>query len=439
MLNINVFWIFLPIFSTTIEWIVLKFLLNEFSELRKNRLTLNSSIVIAIMIITMLNTIEFNINIKLFICIFITYVLYKINYVVDKWKSVFISLLYWMLLIGFDSIGLSIVMTLNSIKNMNDLLEDNLLKLELIMISKSLLIVLIPLLKFIRLKTKINKRDCIYLSIPLIANIIGVIVIFEFIFKDKIIDSKESLIILTISTVFLLSNLSLVSIIGRIIKDNSLKIEYEITKKRMNMQYKYYLNLQEYQLKIRKLYHDMNNHIICIQNVYGKNEFADKYIKDINKQIKECNTIFNTQNMILDVILSDKKSICDMNNIYFLVDINFLECNFIEMPDICSIFSNIIDNAIEACIKIKDTSIQKKIKLRGTVINRLFVIKCESTKINEVVLKNNKVITSKKDSFLHGIGISSVKSSVEKYNGNVEIYSDKNKFTITIYIPLTRN
>ncbi|HEK4700284.1 TPA: GHKL domain-containing protein [Clostridioides difficile] len=72
-------------------------------------------------------------------------------------------------------------------------------------------------------------------------------------------------------------------------------------------------------------------------------------------------------------------------------------------------------------------------------MNRLFVIKCENTKINEVVLKNNKVITSKKDSFLHGIGISSVKSSVEKYNGNVEIYSDKNKFTITIYIPLTRN
>ncbi|MCA0644427.1 hypothetical protein KWK34_018630 [Clostridioides difficile] len=37
MLDINVFWIFLPIFSTAIEWIVLKFLLNEFSELRKNK------------------------------------------------------------------------------------------------------------------------------------------------------------------------------------------------------------------------------------------------------------------------------------------------------------------------------------------------------------------------------------------------------------------
>ncbi|HCK3397200.1 TPA: ATP-binding protein, partial [Clostridioides difficile] len=63
MLDINVFWIFLPIFSTIIEWIVLKFLLNEFSELRKNKLTLNSSILIAIMIITMLTIIEFNINV----------------------------------------------------------------------------------------------------------------------------------------------------------------------------------------------------------------------------------------------------------------------------------------------------------------------------------------------------------------------------------------
>ncbi|HBF7081738.1 TPA: sensor histidine kinase [Clostridioides difficile] len=439
MLETYVFWIILTIVSATIEWTVLKFILDEISELRNKKLVLNSSLLLAIMTITILTLVEFNINIKLLICIFITYILYKMNYIVDKWKSMFISLLYWMILIGFDIIGLSIVGTLNSIQNMTTLLDNNLLKLELIMISKSLLIALIPLLKVIRLKIKINKKDCIYSSIPIISNIIGVIVIFEFIFKDKNIDSTENLIILIISIVFLLSNISLISIIGRIIKDNNLRIEQEITKEKMNMQYKYYLNLQEYQLKIRKLYHDMSNHVICIQNIYGKNEFADKYIKDINKQIKECNAMFNTQSMILDVILSEKKSICDMNNIDFLVDINFLECNFIEMPDVCSIFSNIIDNAIEACNKIKDTSILKKIKLRGTVINRLFVIKCENTKINEVVLKNNKLITSKKDSFLHGIGISSVKGSVEKYNGNVEVYSDKNKFTITIYIPLARN
>ncbi|MCC0656524.1 sensor histidine kinase [Clostridioides sp. ES-S-0123-01] len=438
MLGIDVWGIILTLFSTMIEWIVLKFILDELSELRKSKSVLNSSLLIAIIIITTLTIIEFDIKVKLFICIFITYLLYRSNYVVDQWKSVFISLLYWMLLIGFDSTGLSIVGTLNSIQEMSDLLNNNLLKLELIIISKSLLIGLIPLLKAIRLKIKINKKDCIYLFFPLIANIVSIIVVFGFIFKDKSINPTESLTILVISIVFLLSNISLVSIIGRIIKDNNLKMEHEITKEKINMQYKYYLNLQEYQSKIRKLYHDMNNHIICIKNIYGKNEIAEKYIKDINKQINECNTIFNTQSMILDVILSEKKSICDINGIDFLVDINFLECNFIEMADVCSIFSNMIDNAIEACNKIYDTNIQKKIKLRGTIINRLFVIKCENTKINEIILKNNKIITDKKDSFLHGIGISSIKSSVEKYNGNIEIYSDKNKFTTTIYIPLSR-
>ncbi|MCC0663123.1 ATP-binding protein [Clostridioides sp. ZZV15-6597] len=436
MLGIDLWGIILALFSTMIEWIVLKFILDELSELRKSKLALNSSLLTVIIIITTLTIIEFDIKVKLFICIFITYVLYRRNYVVDKWKSVLISLLYWMLLIGFDSIGLSIVGTLNSIQDMSDLLDNNLLKVELMIISKSLLIGLIPLLKAIRLKIKINKKDCIYLFFPLIANIISIIVVFGFIFKDKSINPTESLTILVISIVFLLSNISLVSIIGRIIKDNNLRIEHEITEEKMNIQYKYYLNLQEYQLKTRKLYHDMSNHIICIQNIYGKNELADKYIKDINKQIKECNTIFNTQSMILDVILSEKKSICDMNDIDFLVDINFLECNFIEMADVCSIFSNMIDNAIEACNKIYDTNIQKKIKLRGTIVNRLFVIKCENTKINEIILKNNKIITDKKDSFLHGIGINSIKSSVEKYNGNVEIYSEKNKFIITIYIPL---
>ncbi|HBF4020961.1 TPA: ATP-binding protein, partial [Clostridioides difficile] len=223
MLETYVFWIILTIVSATIEWTVLKFILDEISELRNKKLVLNSSLLLAIMTITILTLVEFNINIKLLICIFITYILYKMNYIVDKWKSMFISLLYWMILIGFDIIGLSIVGTLNSIQNMTTLLDNNLLKLELIMISKSLLIALIPLLKVIRLKIKINKKDCIYSSIPIISNIIGVIVIFEFIFKDKNIDSTENLIILIISIVFLLSNISLISIIGRIIKDNNLR------------------------------------------------------------------------------------------------------------------------------------------------------------------------------------------------------------------------
>lgn len=439
MLETGLFWTFITILSTVIEWIVLRFLLDEISKLKKSKIQLNICLAIAAIVILILTVIEFNINIKLFICIMITYLIYLYNYEVDNLKSLLISLLYWLLLIGFDSIGLSIVGFINDVQDMSKLLDNNFFRLELIIISKSLLILLIPVVKVVKLEvSSVEKKDYIYLNVPILANIISIIVIFGYIFKDKDINYTENIIILIVSVVLLFSNISLVGIIGRIIKDNKIRAEYEITKEKMNIQYKYYLNLQESQEKIKKLYHDMNNHIICIQNIYGKHELSNKYIEDINNQIKDCRSIFDTKSIILDVILNEKKSICDKNDINFLVDINFSKCGFIEITDICSIFSNMIDNAIEACNKIKDSNIGKEIKLRGTIINSFFVIKCENTKVNNINLRNNKLITDKEDSFLHGIGVNSVKSSVEKYNGNVEISSDENSFTMIIYIPIKR-
>ncbi|TAN67701.1 ATP-binding protein [Paraclostridium sordellii 8483] len=439
MLETDLFGTFITILSTIIEWIVLRFLLNEISKLKKSKIQLNISLAIAAIVILILTVIEFNINIKLFICIMITYLIYFYNYEVDNLKCLLISLLYWLLLIGFDSIGLSIVGFINDVQDMSKLLDNNFFTLELIIISKSLLILLIPMVKVVKLEvSSVEKKDYLYLNVPILANIISIIIIFGYIFNDKDINNTENIIILIISIVLLFSNISLVGIIGRIIKDNKIRAEYEITKEKMNIQYKYYLNLQESQEKIKKLYHDMNNHIICIQNIYGNHELSNKYIKDINNQIKDCRSIFDTKSIILDIILNEKKSICDKNDINFLVDINFSKCGFIEITDICSIFSNMLDNAIEACNKITDGNINKKIKLRGTIINKFFVIKCENTKVNNINLRKNKLITDKGDSFLHGIGVNSVKSSVEKYNGNVEIISNENNFTMIIYIPIER-
>ncbi|HBG8513704.1 TPA: ATP-binding protein, partial [Clostridioides difficile] len=64
MLETYVFWIILTIVSATIEWTVLKFILDEISELRNKKLVLNSSLLLAIMTITILTLVEFNINIK---------------------------------------------------------------------------------------------------------------------------------------------------------------------------------------------------------------------------------------------------------------------------------------------------------------------------------------------------------------------------------------
>lgn len=233
------------------------------------------------------------------------------------------------------------------------------------------------------------------------------------------------------------SSTLLLMIVFKTIKDIKEKSEENLLKEKIDMQYKYYLNLQESQNKVKRLYHDMNNHILCINSMSTDKEDINKYIDNIRKDLKQFKEIYNTGNMILDIILNEKQNICNENNIDLTCDVNFSKCNFIEMTDVCSIFSNILDNAIEACNKI--CMDKKYIKIRGTLVKSYYVIRCENSKINKLEIKNSKIITSKKDKFIHGIGLKSVKSSLKKYNGDLEIEDFKNKFLLQIYIPIDEN
>lgn len=231
-------------------------------------------------------------------------------------------------------------------------------------------------------------------------------------------------------------NILLVLVVKKIIDDTNIKAENKIIKEKVDMQYKYYLGLQESQSKVKRLYHDINNHMICMKSICENKDMADKYINSLNKEINGYKNLFNSGNVILDIILNEKKSICDKNNIELDCDVNFSKCDFIEMVDICSIFSNILDNAIEASNKILDKNIKKHINIRGTIVKKYFIVKCENNKTNIVVIKKNKFITDKKDKDLHGLGLESIKQSVEKYSGNLEVEDLDNRFIVKLYIPL---
>lgn len=234
----------------------------------------------------------------------------------------------------------------------------------------------------------------------------------------------------------IISSIILGSVMIQVAQDSREKANNKILKEKLDMQYNYYLSIQESQMKVKRLYHDINNHMICIENMHGEKKEVNKYIDSIKEQISDCHNSFNTGNMILDIILNEKNSICHKNDISFLCDLDFSKCNFIEMIDVCCIFSNILDNSIEACNKINSHSIPKTIKIRGTVAKQYYIVKCENTKINKVKMKNNKFFTSKKDDFVHGLGIENIKSSLKKYDGEIRIEDLENKFIVKIYFPL---
>lgn len=193
--------------------------------------------------------------------------------------------------------------------------------------------------------------------------------------------------------------------------------------------------MQKNYSKVREIYHDMNNHIMCIEKLNSMDR--KKYINEIKEKLEDVKNNFHTNNLILDIILMEKEEICKEYNINLYVDLNLKKCDFIEMTDICTIFSNLLDNAIEASKNIEDEE-NKKIFIKDTIVNKFYLIKIENNKKNIIIKKENRIITSKKDDFLHGLGLQSVRNAVEKYNGNMDINDSENVFEIIIYIPLVQ-
>ncbi|MDK2586001.1 ATP-binding protein [Romboutsia sedimentorum] len=188
------------------------------------------------------------------------------------------------------------------------------------------------------------------------------------------------------------------------------------------------------------MYHDMKNHMICVRHLCEDKDInkALEYIDSMENNITNYNQLnqeFYTKNMILDSILRVKKSICIEKGIDFLVDMDFSKNNSMDMVDVCTIFSNVIDNAIEACDKIDEPNISKKIILKSKYIDGLCIILIENTKINEVKKRKKLFLTNKENSNMHGIGLTNVKRTVEKYFGEVIFTHSKNTFIVKIMIP----
>lgn len=448
----KLFFTFIIFISSIIDWGALNILLSESFKVKLSKVKLTFTLIIFSILTSYIQLIGMKIYLienknlmmlkilELGISIIGVYIYTNICYDINLRKSLAISILYIFITHIFGELTYLLVSILcNKLLKMEyiwyyTLIYENLVFIEVTVLSKLLLIYLVTVMKFLKLKMKFNIKEYSCLAFSILINLISATLIFSIIYKttQSITNQFLDIIIVVISMIIWIFNGCLMWLIIRFMKDSRLKAENKCIKENIALQYNYYLNMQYSQQKIRNLYHDMKNHMICIEKLYGEND----YIKSINTQLNEFTCIYNTNNIILDIILNDKRNICENKKIELMADINFKECNFIDIADVCSIFSNIIDNAIEACDKIENNKIEKKIRLKGISVNRLYVLKCENSKLNKINKKKELFMTDKKDKFLHGVGIKSIKSSVEKYNGNLELNDLGNKFLVNIYIPL---
>lgn len=105
--------------------------------------------------------------------------------------------------------------------------------------------------------------------------------------------------------------------------------------------------------------------------------------------------------------------------------------------DLCIVFGNALDNAIEACAKLKDEK-NKTIIISTKTKGDMFFLKIANPVSEDVKIINNTVSTTKQDAFSHGIGLYSIRKVVEKYNGNMKIECKQQLFSIEMEFVLEK-
>lgn len=433
MIENQIFWYIVNFIATTIEELVLVRMFDIYSKRKRQNLTIYLLLLIPIMTVQIFDFYGVDSNIKLLIVLIIDFIYCMYCYDSKIIKTILISGLYWMISMGIDLLAFSAVNAFNLNSNATDIMNSTLYRLELIIFSKIMLMASVVILRKLNLKGGLNIKQYISILIPIVANILFIVVIWSFVYKYIPNNIHINYIVLILSVLLIFSNISILTIINNIIKENQLKIENEKIREKIDMQYNYYLNLKKEQEKIAKFRHDIKNHLLCIKNS-ATTEESNKYIEKINLEINQNVVDFNTGNAILDVIFYEKSIICIDKKIKYKFDVDYSRCEFIDVIDTCSIFSNLLDNAIEACDKINQG--KRFIDLKGNVNNGFFVIKCENMKINDILYRDGKIITDKEDKKLHGIGLKSIRESFEKYGGDINIEILDNKFIFKGFIPI---
>lgn len=212
-------------------------------------------------------------------------------------------------------------------------------------------------------------------------------------------------------------------------------IHANLERKNLQLQKNYYEELEQNQKQIRKFRHDMNNHLSVVGYLLQKGELqkARDYFDKISVYMQTANRKF-CENSVVNAVLNAKYNLMTDAKIDGFFHISIDKLLFIDDVSLCTLFANTLDNAIEACQKIEAPDRRKlELKCRYTE-NGYFSLELINSKINEIVVQKNQYISDKEDKSAHGIGISSIRDIVEKYEGTLDISYDDTSFKVVILI-----
>lgn len=193
--------------------------------------------------------------------------------------------------------------------------------------------------------------------------------------------------------------------------------------------------IRQKQELLKQFQHDLKNRLQVLNEIakHGDMRELKEYLWEIEAKHKEQEIFSNTGNLIIDSIINSKLQDAMEKGIKVNADILLPAAMEVKTDDMVVILGNLLDNAIEACER---TDSAKYIRLFLNYEKGCVMLSVKNSFDQVIKMDYGEFTTRKKDGALHGLGIKSVKNTVEKYHGIAEFTSEGAEFSADILLYL---
>ena len=231
-----------------------------------------------------------------------------------------------------------------------------------------------------------------------------------------------------------------------------IKKSNDMYKEHMALQKQHYEHMLLQYEELRKFRHDVKNHMLALNSMCTSEDnsqikkyfifsqsnphiflFFLLYLSQLTNEVSSKKPVEYTGNRELDAVIAPFVLEAESKNIKVQFKGRVSDNVAIDMFDMCTIISNLLNNAIEACEKIQEDKRIIEFEIAG-YNSQIFISVSNSYDMESIINQKQKFITTKEDKLNHGIGLENVSGTVKKYDGDMRISQENERFIVTINI-----
>ena len=154
--------------------------------------------------------------------------------------------------------------------------------------------------------------------------------------------------------------------------------EAQLTERYLKAELEHFKAYRQAQQEVRRVRHDMKNHYAVLSVLAGeeKNDEIRAYLAQLGKELARSEVGLQCGNDIADAILNEKNRRAKQLGAAIKVEGRLSQDCGIDMLDICTIFSNALDNALEYLEQSELTEKWIRVKIAGQ--GSMWLFRCEN-------------------------------------------------------------